>query len=58
MMKGEMNAKLKHKTYPVQVVLNKKKRKLKKQWWNEQLPDLQSSSLFHHSIYLCFIYFP
>ena len=39
-MKGEMNAKLKYKTKPVQVGLNNNKRKLKKQWWNEQLTDL------------------
>lgn len=39
MMKGEMNAKLKHKTRPAQVGLNNKKRKLKKQLWNEQLTD-------------------
>ena len=40
MMEDEMNAKRKHKTKPVHDGLKNKTRKLKKQWWNEQLTDL------------------
>lgn len=40
MMRTEMHSKLKHTTKRIQTGVNNKKRKLKKQWWNEQLTDL------------------